>query len=85
MSSEKVKAAKKAGANAEKPDFEEAYRRLQDIADKMKSGDTKLEDAIAYYKEGMKQYEICRSILEDARQQIVTYRSRDGGGDDADI
>lgn len=53
--------------------FEQALKALQDMSEKIKSQDTTLEDAIACYKEGMKQYRICSEILENAKQKIETF------------
>ncbi len=53
--------------------FEKALSRLQEMSDKIKSQDTNLEEAIQCYEEGMRYYQICSDILENAKQKIETF------------
>ena len=46
-----------------KPSFEESLMKQQDVP---------LEQAIESYKEGLKYYEQCKKILDDASAQIET-------------
>lgn len=55
-----------------KPTFEESLKQLEALSEKMKGQDVPLEEAIASYKEGLKYYETCRSILDEAVQEIET-------------
>ena len=55
-----------------KPSFEEALQKLQEASEKLRRQDVPLEEAIKSYKEGLKYYETCKSILDDASQQIET-------------
>ena len=43
------------------------------MADKIKSQDASLEEAIQCYEEGMKYYKICSDILDNAKQKIETF------------
>ncbi len=52
--------------------FEEFFSRLEKISEKLKSGDIALEDAIKSYEEGIKYYNECSRILEDAQQRVET-------------
>lgn len=58
---------------AKKNAFEEALKELQEYAEKIKSNDISLDEAIECYEKGSKSYEKCRKILEDAKQKITYY------------
>ena len=49
--------------------FEESMKKLEEMAEKIKSEETTLEEAIAYYEEGIKCYRQCSNILENAEQK----------------
>lgn len=53
--------------------FEEAYKKLEQAADDIISDDITLEEALKSYREGLKYYEICSGILEEAKQLIQMY------------
>lgn len=55
-----------------KPTFEESLQKLEAASEKLKAQDVPLEEAIQSYKEGLKYYEECRSILDAAAQEIET-------------
>lgn len=50
--------------------FEQAMKRLEEIVEKMESGDLPLEDLIVRYEEGMKLVKICQERLAAAEQRI---------------
>ncbi|MEO6971143.1 MAG: exodeoxyribonuclease VII small subunit [Chthoniobacterales bacterium] len=50
--------------------FEQAMKRLEEIVEKMESGDLPLEDLIVRYEEGMKLVKICHERLAAAEQRI---------------
>jgi exodeoxyribonuclease VII small subunit len=50
--------------------FEEAFKRLEDIVTKMESGDLSLEESMTLFEEGIKLTETCKSRLEAAEQKI---------------
>ena len=50
--------------------FEEAFKRLEDIVNKMESGDLSLEESMTLFEEGIKLTETCKSRLEAAKQKI---------------
>ncbi len=52
--------------------FEESIRALEGYAEKMTDKSIPLEEAIRCYQEGIKEYEACRKILEEAKQTIET-------------
>ena len=41
--------------------FEEAFKRLEDIVTKMESGDLSLEESMTLFEEGIKLTETCKS------------------------
>ncbi len=58
--------------SAKKPSFEESLKKLETASGKLKAQDVPLEEAIKSYKEGLKAYEECRGILDEAVQEIET-------------
>ncbi len=50
--------------------FEEAYKRLDDIVTKLESGDLSLEDSMTLFEEGIILTKTCKSRLEAAEQKI---------------
>ena len=58
--------------------FEEAFEKLEAAAQKIMDGETSLEKAVESYREGRKYYEICSSILEEAKQLIQIYDKENG-------
>ncbi len=59
--------------------FEEAFRRLEEIVDKLEMGELSLEDSLKLYEEGIKYSRICLKILNDAEKRIeVVNISEDG-------
>jgi len=53
--------------------FEQSLEKLREMADKIKSPETSLEESIRCYEEGMKYYEKCSTMLTDAKQKIETF------------
>ena len=56
-----------------KSSFEESLTRLREYAEKIRKPETGLEESIRCYEEGMKHYEACVKVLDDARQKIQTF------------
>ena len=50
--------------------FEEAFKRLEDIVTKLESGDLSLEDSMTLFEEGITLTETCKNRLEAAEQKI---------------
>jgi len=50
--------------------FEEAFKRLDDIVTKLESGDLSLEDSMTLFEEGIILTKTCKSRLEAAEQKI---------------
>ena len=50
--------------------FEEAFKRLDDIVTKLESGDLSLEESMTLFEEGITLTETCKIRLEAAEQKI---------------
>ena len=55
---------------APEANFEQAMQRLEEIVEKMESGELPLEDLIVRYEEGMKLVKVCQERLASAEQRI---------------
>lgn len=58
--------------------FEEALVRLEEIVDRLESGDVPLEIAIDMFQEGMKLANRCNLKLENIESKIETLIEKDG-------
>ncbi|MEK5038713.1 exodeoxyribonuclease VII small subunit [Sporosarcina sp. FSL K6-3457] len=58
--------------------FEEAMLQLEDVVQKLETGDIPLEDAITLYKEGMELSAYCHGKLQDAEQQLISIIDKEG-------
>ncbi|GAA4709793.1 exodeoxyribonuclease VII small subunit [Brevibacillus fulvus] len=58
--------------------FEEAMKRLEEVVNRLESGDIPLEEAIMLYQEGMKLSRICGLKLEAIEAQITQLLEEDG-------
>lgn len=63
----------------EEPTFETALKQLETAVDRLEEGALPLSEALKVFEEGLKASNQCRSLLEDARQQVeVLIRDSDG-------
>lgn len=58
--------------------FEEAMFKLEEVVQKLETGDVPLEDAITLYKEGMELSAFCHEKLQDAEKQLISIIDKDG-------
>lgn len=58
--------------------FEEAMSNLEQIVQKLETGDVPLEEAITLYKKGMELSAYCHGKLQDAEQQLISIIDKDG-------
>jgi len=59
--------------------FDEAVDKLQDIIERIESGEVPLEESIERYAEGVELLRHCRAILEKAEKKIAKLsRTSDG-------
>ena len=57
-------------ADLEKVDFETALSELEDIVERLESGDTSLEGAIDAYERGVRLKKHCEGKLRDAQLRV---------------
>ena len=50
--------------------FEEAYRRLSEVAEFLEDGGVSLSEAVARYEEGMQLVHLCNRLLDEAELRI---------------
>ena len=60
--------------DSEKLSFEEAYKQLTDLVQKMESGELPLADSVAAYEQGIKLKAYCEQLLKDAELKIETLK-----------
>ncbi len=59
-------------------DYESAIARLEEITTALEAGDTKLDDAISLYTEGLEIAKFCDQKLSDAEKKIKLISEKDG-------
>ena len=64
--------------------FEDAFSRLEDIVEKLESGDAALEESLDLYAEGMKLVRFCGKKLNVAEQKIERLNASLVASDDDD-
>lgn len=65
--------------------FEEAMNKLEQIVDRLEEGDVPLEEAIAFYKEGMELSKLCHDKLKSVEEQLTQIITEDGKTEDFTI
>jgi exodeoxyribonuclease VII small subunit len=58
--------------------FEDAMNKLEQIVDRLEEGDVPLEEAIAFYKEGMELSKLCHEKLKSVEEQLTQIITEDG-------
>ena len=61
-------------------DFEKRLTRLEDIVEKMETGELSLEDSLKLFEEGVKLSRECNSQLTDAEQKVKMLLGIDDDG-----
>ena len=56
--------------NEQEMAFEEAMEKLEEVSEKLSGENVPLDEAITLYEQGVKYYDICKSILDDAERRI---------------
>lgn len=59
--------------------FEEAFTRLEKIADQLESGELSLDASIKAFEEGMELIRICTNQLDDAEEKLKKLVKTDDG------
>ena len=57
-------------------DFESSLKRLEEIAEKLESGETKLEESIDLYTEGIEIAGICTKQLAEAEKKVKILKEK---------
>jgi exodeoxyribonuclease VII small subunit len=60
--------------DAEEMAFEDAFRQLAEIAERLEAGGLTLAEATARYEEGMKLVQRCNQLLDSSELEITTLR-----------
>jgi len=55
---------------ANQPSFEDSLKKLEEIVEKMESGDLKLEDSLKLFEEGMKLTKDCNLRLSEIEKKV---------------
>lgn len=58
--------------------FEQAMEKLEEIVQKLETGDIPLEKAIDYYQEGMVLSKICNDKLKNVQEKMVKIVNEQG-------
>ena len=58
------------GKEIKKSGFEESINRLEELVDKMESGESSLEQNLEWFEEGMNLIKACQTHLEDADKRV---------------
>jgi exodeoxyribonuclease VII small subunit len=59
--------------------FEDAYKQLTDLVQKMESGEMPLAESVAAYEKGIKLKAYCEQLLKEAELKIETLKVTDSG------
>jgi len=57
--------------------FEEALRRLSEIVKELDSDDTKLENSMKLFEEGVTLSKYCREVLKDAAEKVESINNKE--------
>ena len=58
------------GNKTKKNDFEKSINRLEELVDKMESGESSLEQNLEWFEEGMDLIKKCQTHLADADKRV---------------
>lgn len=61
------------------PKFETSLQRLEEIVQRLESGDMPLEESIRVFEEGMKLVAFCSQKLDEAEKKVTLLMSRQDG------
>ncbi|CDQ17892.1 exodeoxyribonuclease VII small subunit [Halobacillus karajensis] len=65
-------------AEQQEVSFEEAMKQLEEIVEKLETGEVPLEKAIQYYQEGMKLSKLCSEKLGNVESQMQQIMNEHG-------
>ncbi len=58
--------------------YEEAYKKLSMIVDKLQQDSTSLDESIELFKEGVELQKHCAKLLEEAEEKVAQVIKEDG-------
>jgi len=70
---------KKKAMKEEGPSFEQRLARLEEIVERLESGEAGLDESLRLYAEGAELIKACRSTLAEAEQRITKLSETAGG------
>lgn len=53
--------------------FEEALYKLEELSETIRDEETRLDEAVKCYEEGIRCYQICKEMLNETEQKIEVY------------
>lgn len=74
----RIKRRVKTVPTEKKLSFEDAMDQLEQIVERLEEGDVPLEEAIAFYKDGMELSKLCHDKLKNVEEQLTQIISEDG-------
>lgn len=60
-------------------DFEQAFRELEGLVEKLERGDLSLEQSLEAYERGLALHRACQQTLDNALRKVEILSRRDGG------
>jgi len=59
--------------------FEEAFRELEGLVDKLERGELSLEESLQAYERGLALHKACQQTLDGAMRKVEILSRKDGG------
>lgn len=53
--------------------YEQAYKKLEEILEKLESKGTSLDESLSLYEDGISLYKYCNKLIEDAQLKISKF------------
>lgn len=53
--------------------YEQAYKQLEDILERLESKSTSLDESLSLYEEGIRLYKYCNKLLDNAQLKISKF------------
>ncbi|MDA0710456.1 MAG: exodeoxyribonuclease VII small subunit [bacterium] len=63
----------------EEPAFEDSLRKLEQAVGKLEGGSLPLSESLVAFEEGLKASNVCRKLLDGARQRVELLVEKNGG------
>jgi exodeoxyribonuclease VII small subunit len=63
------------------PDFEQAFRELESLVERLERGDLTLEDSLQAYERGLALHRACQQTLDGAQRKVEILTRKDGAAD----